>query len=64
MSACAAMPLTALGAAVERFNVAFNYSIALPVPRTFFFVMVEVAHLRGRRDIGQELLAAIREVPE
>lgn len=48
-----------LSRAVQRFNDAFDYAMALPIERPHLNSMMEIARLRGRPELADEIAAAL-----
>jgi hypothetical protein len=53
---------TRLHLAVEKFNAALGYEMALPIEGWAFENMVDIAQMRGRTDIAAELKAALEHL--
>ena len=51
--------ITALGAALARFNKTFDRTLALPIWPEHVEAAAELADMRGRNDIADELRAAL-----
>lgn len=52
----------ALMLAVDKFNAAFGYQMCLPIDAGSFGSMIDIAEMRGRQDIADELRAADQTV--
>ena len=48
-----------LAKAIDRFNTACGYRLALPIARDELKCVAELAAMRGRRDIAQAILEAM-----